>query len=49
MSDHDRLMAYAERVLEDGCQSCGFSRVYCHAVAYIEGPPARCCDNCSGH
>lgn len=47
MSDHDRLMAYAERVLEDGCESCNHSKVYCHCVTYIEGNGALCCTACS--
>lgn len=47
MSDHDRLMSYAERVLEDGCTNCNHSKVYCSCVAYIEGGSARCCGECS--
>lgn len=35
------------RTLEDGCLSCGYSRVYCHAVKHNDGQP--CCDSCSGH
>lgn len=47
MSDHDRLIATTSRMLEDGCDSCQFSKVYCHAVTYIEGPDARCCPACT--
>lgn len=49
MSDTDRILAAGLRILDDGCSSCAYSKVYCRAVTYIEGPPARCCDNCSGH
>lgn len=47
MSDDDRLLATASRVLEDGCDACGFSKVYCRCVTYIDGPDARCCAVCS--
>lgn len=47
MSDTDRLLAYGERILEDGCTHCNYSKVYCHCVNYIEGNNARCCDQCS--
>lgn len=33
------------RVLDDGCTTCMFSKVYCHAVTYIDSQP--CCDNCT--
>ena len=50
MSDTDRILATAkaQRTLTDGCQACGYSKVYCRAVTYIEGNEARCCENC-GH
>ena len=47
MNDSDRLLNTARRTLEDGCDSCGFSKVYCRCVAYIEGNGAACCDTCS--
>lgn len=45
MSDTDRLLSYAERVLEDGCTACNYSKVYCHCVMYIDGKP--CCSACT--
>ena len=35
------------RILDDGCNSCGFSKVYCRCVAYIEGGNTLCCGSCS--
>ena len=47
MSDDDRLLNYAARVVDDGCSACHYSKVYCRCVAYIEGGDARCCPSCS--
>lgn len=47
MSDHDRTIAAGQRILDDGCAACNGSKVYCRAVAYIEGATARCCNACS--
>lgn len=33
------------RVLDDGCDTCMFSKVYCRCVTYIDGQP--CCDDCT--
>jgi hypothetical protein len=47
VSDHDRLMSAATRILEDGCTACNMSKVYCRCVTYIDGPNNRCCGACS--
>jgi hypothetical protein len=47
VTDDDRLMAYAERTLEDGCTNCGFSLTYCRCVNYLDGTDQHCCDTCS--
>lgn len=49
VSDHDRLLNTARnqaRILDDGCTHCNGSKVYCRCVAWIDGPNARCCDDC---
>lgn len=47
MSDTDRLISTATRILEDGCTNCNHSKVYCRCVTYIDGPDTRCCTACS--
>lgn len=48
MSDTDRLISYGLRILDDACDHCRFSKVYCHAVTYTsDEPDTRCCPACS--
>lgn len=47
MNDSDRLLSTAARSLDDGCDACNFSKVYCRCVTYIEGGDTLCCDACS--
>lgn len=47
MSDDDRLLATAERILDDACLSCDRSKVYCRCVMYIDGDNLKCCPSCS--
>lgn len=45
--DDDRLLSSidAQRPLEDGCEWCSFSKVYCRAVLYLDRKT--CCPHCS--
>lgn len=45
MSDHDRLISYGLRTLDDGCDACNHSKVYCRCSMYMDYGP--CCDECS--
>jgi len=55
VTDDDRLADYLRRIegdttprtLDDGCDRCNHSLVFCRCSRYMDLGP--CCDTCSGH